>query len=171
MVERQGAQGAVGEGCEGGAERSCSQPDAGCCAERAGRCCLGRGASLRSGAQGGGGALRSGGGAVQCSGGESRESPLRGRVPMQSRRLVAAPLRVIRCVCRAVVLAARGWQVHGEELAAGHVPVRERVLCLCDVWSEYNRTTYINLWGLETTQHSVFRLPQNLLVPRRRVAA
>ena len=67
VVERRGAQGAVGEGGAGGAKHFADQSDAGCGAKRE-RGCLGGGALLSSGAQGGSCALRSGCGAVPCSG-------------------------------------------------------------------------------------------------------
>ena len=63
VVERRGAQGAVGEGREGGAERCGSQQNAGYRAVRESSC-LGGGASLSSGAQAGGHALRAGCGAL-----------------------------------------------------------------------------------------------------------
>ena len=80
VVERRGAQGAVGEGCEGGTERSGNQRHAGYCVERGARC-LGGGASLGSRAQGGGHALRSGCRAACCTGDESPACRYRGPVP------------------------------------------------------------------------------------------
>ena len=81
VVERRGAQGAVGEGVEGVTERYDSQQYAGYRAERRWWCFMGSGASLGSGAQEGGHALRAGCGAVRSSGAESRARRSRRLVP------------------------------------------------------------------------------------------
>ena len=95
VVERRGAQGAVGERGAGGAGRCFGQPDAGNGAMRA-DCRLGVGASLGGGAQGGGQALRSGCGAAHCYGGESRARRSRGLVPQPNRASQIAANSVFR---------------------------------------------------------------------------